>query len=409
MTGPGNRCLLAVLISTLLIPGTHATAADATSANKKALGVELAETRAMMRSLQQRVDQLEKRLDATTEPQSDPSPPAQTSSAPTAPASTASSPSVPSTDASAEGAPAQAAAATPPNRSAKPAPGRVEIDPETAQRALERTLTQTGALLLPQGTFEFTPSFTYVRNEQNIGVLATFNNPETGTPVTTLANQENRRDESTLRLGLRYGLPFNAQIEMELPVNHVRATRFNQLGVESRTRATGIGDISLGVAKTLRREKGWRPDMVGRINYEFGNGKREAGGEALGGGFRQLQGELLALWRQDPLAFTVGASYSKVFSRDGFTPGDNVGISFGTMLAASQATTLSLGFTQLYKEKEKLNGVKTPGSQQTFGILNLGATSVLSQDVTLVTNVAIGMGDGAPEYGISFALPILFR
>ncbi|HKJ88657.1 MAG TPA: hypothetical protein VKA48_09140, partial [Gammaproteobacteria bacterium] len=45
-------------------------------------------------------------------------------------------------------------------------PGRVVVNKEAAERALERTLTQTGALLVPPGQFEIEPGFSYTRRER---------------------------------------------------------------------------------------------------------------------------------------------------------------------------------------------------------------------------------------------------
>jgi hypothetical protein len=43
--------------------------------------------------------------------------------------------------------------------------GAIEATEEEVERALERALVQTGALLLPAGTAEIAPSFSYVRQE----------------------------------------------------------------------------------------------------------------------------------------------------------------------------------------------------------------------------------------------------
>jgi len=43
------------------------------------------------------------------------------------------------------------------------APGQIEVEEEDVERALERTLVQAGALLLPFGSVEVEPSFSYTR------------------------------------------------------------------------------------------------------------------------------------------------------------------------------------------------------------------------------------------------------
>ena len=61
-------------------------------------------------------------------------------------------------------APGEAAPAAKPKG---PAPGKVTATEEEAERALERTLTAEGVLLLPYGQLQLEPSFTYTRRESN--------------------------------------------------------------------------------------------------------------------------------------------------------------------------------------------------------------------------------------------------
>jgi hypothetical protein len=79
------------------------------------------------------------------------------------------------------------------------------------------------------------------------------------------------------------------------------------------------------------------------------------------------------------------------------------------VLAASPATSLQFGFSQVYRREQENNGLKISGSDQTYGIVSVGASSVLSRDVTLLTQVGIGVGNDAPKYSFSVAVPILFR
>ena len=113
----------------------------------------------------------------------------------------------------------------------------------------------------------------------------------------------------------------------------------------------------MGIAKTLTRESGWKPDLIGRFTYDFGNGKREDDGVSLNGGYRQMTVELSALKRQDPLAFVINAFYSKTFEKDAHKPGDAMGVSATAVLAASPATSLQIGFSQIYRKKQEINGI----------------------------------------------------
>lgn len=387
-----TRVVTLVLTGSLLPAAPPATADPAIDRPNDTLAAKLAESEAKVLALQQRIERLESRLNAIA-------------------TDVAARPRL--TQLSQPATIAQTSPAAPPPRTApgdgtgttarRSAPGTFEVDEDAAQRALERTLTQSGALLLPSGTLELTPSFTYQRSEQAVATLAATSSG------TVLANQQNRTNQITGFLDLRTGLPYNTQLEMSLPYTRASTTQVTGLGTATSSSSNGIGDVTLGVAKTLVREKGWQPDLIGRVIYNFGNGKQEDGGVQLGGGFRQVQGELVALKRQDPLAFVGSVFYNKSFEKNALTPGDATGFSLGTLLAASPATSLQLKFSQFYRQKLEQNGIKIPGSEQTFGILNLGASSVLSRDTTLITQFGIGLGNDAPKYSFSVLLPILFR
>lgn len=412
MENKSGRTILAAHIAVLgFLAGTQTHAADAQeqrgqAAKEDALLQRLAKSDARAAALQARIDALEKQLQslqAAVTTGAGSAPRMQAAVAPAAPQpapklAQAAPPPAPATSAPASGA----------KTSSRSGAGSFEVDEEAAQRALERTLTQSGALLLPARTIELTPSLSYQRTEQNGQVFATALSPATGTAIPVLANQQIRRSEYLASLGLRAGLPYNAQLEIGLPYQWVRSTQVAP-GSDTSSSGRGVGDITVGLAKTITRESGWRPDLIGRLTFTNGNGKRSDGSVPLSGGFRALQAEVVALKRQDPLAFVASAFYSHSWEEDGLRPGDGTGFTLAALLAASPATSLQFGLAQIHKDKQEQNGIKVPGSEQTYGIATIGASSVLSRDVTLVTRLGIGLGSDAPKYNFSVAVPILFR
>lgn len=344
---------------------------------------------ARVQALQQRVDMLEQRLNDVLRA-------AQAAAPPGSPAAR----------------PVQAASPQPPTTVAQrpPAsrPGSFDVDEDAAQRALERTLTQQGALLLPQGAMSVTPSLGYSRVERDNRVLTDIVNPATGATGVVVDTQTLRRNEFNARVEFRAGLPMESQLEISVPFQHVRSSRRDTFSDPSDANGSGMGDLTIGVAKTLVREKGRMPDVIGRLSFNTGTGKRSDGPVVLNGGYRQLTGEVVALKRQDPLAFFAGASYGHVFEEDGIKPGPVTTLSIGTVLAASPATSLQFGFSQTHRGKQEVNGVRVPGSDETYGMLNVGASSVLSRDVMLIVSAGIGVGSDAPKYSLNVALPITF-
>lgn len=301
---------------------------------------------------------------------------------------------------------------TPPPAAVRPvapksAPGTFDVDEEAAQRALERTLTQSGALLLQPRMMTVTPNFSYTRRETAETPIAT-NITAGGITFPALVNVKNRRNEVTARVDFKAGLPLDSQLELSLPYTHVSQSLRSDFSTESTESGNGFGDLTVGVAKTLLREKGWRPDLIGRLAYGTGSGKLQDGPVTLGGGFRSVQAELVALKRQDPLAFVAGVSYNRAFEKDQIRPGDAFGFSVAALLAASPATSMQFGFGQTFRKETEFNGVKVSGSKSAFGIFNIGASSILARDIMLNTQLGIGLGNDAPKYTFMISLPISF-
>jgi hypothetical protein len=390
----------------LMISAGPASAADSAPATKipstrgKAQARTLAQLRAQVATLERQVKLLEGRLDTMA---------AVTAAAAPAPAP-AAAPSNMLALAPVAAVPVQDT--TPPPAAVRPVapksgPGTFDVDEEAAQRALERTLTQSGALLLPPRMITLTPNLSYTRRETAETPIPA-NITAGGITFPTLVNVRNRRNEVSARLDLKAGLPLDSQLELSLPYTHVSQSVQSDFSTESTTSGNGLGDLTVGVAKTLLREKGWRPDLIGRLVYGTGSGKLQDGPVFLGGGFRSVQAELVALKRQDPLAFVGSVFYNRAFEKDLIRPGDAAGFSVAALLAASPATSLQMGFSQTFRKETELNGVKSSGSKSAFGMFSIGASSILARDIMLNTQLGIGLGNDAPKYTFMISLPITF-
>lgn len=288
----------------------------------------------------------------------------------------------------------------------RPAPGTLEIDPDAADRALERTLTEAGALLLPKGKAEFTPTIGFVRRESESPLLVNIGDD------LVVAGLNTKRSEVTANLDFKVGLPWEYQLELGLPYEFVDQTNILSLGAAGRTSssqtANGLGDFRIGLARQILAEKGWRPDAVLRVTYNTGSGEREDSGISLSGGFPQLRGGLTFLKRQDPLAFVAGLSYAKNYKANNIEPGDEIGFSLGAVLAASPETSLQFGFQQTFSQDTKIDGRRIPESGEPQGILSLGFSSIIAKGVLLNFSVGAGLNEAAPDYFFQVSLPIRF-
>ncbi|MDJ0862654.1 MAG: transporter [Gammaproteobacteria bacterium] len=354
---------------------------------------ELRQRDAAIADLLKRVAELERRI-GLKEPQREPAAPVTAATPRTEPKRDAPIPEGPTAQ------PAVAAAEKEP----QPAPGAVEVDELAAERALERTLTTQGVLLLPAKAFEIEPFFTFNRRD--------LDEPSLTLDETVVARGfRTRRNEYDLGLRGKFGLPFDSQAEVSLPYRIVEQDVANpgDVNFDSSSRTgSSQGDIRLGLAKTLVRERGWRPDLVGRVAWDTATGDQFDDDIALGIGFHELQLSLTALKRQDPLAFSGTLSYEKAYEKNDINPGDEWGATIGVSLAASPQTALSAALVQRFISSSKVDGRRVSGSDRVSGSLLLGASVLLGRQTLLSVNGNVGLTDDAPDYGFSLALPTRF-
>ena len=280
----------------------------------------------------------------------------------------------------------------------------MEVDELAAERALERTLVETGALLLPAGQAEITPSISFLHRDQRVPFAAAGN----------VFESRIRRDEFTFALGLAAGLPFDSQLELQVPYDVVRqdlSVRGGGAAIDSQDDwGNAIGDISVGLAKTVLRENGgWWPDVIVRGIYDSNTGERSDSGVPLGGGFHTLRGQVVALKRQDPLAFVAGLTYSYTFEDDDVQPGDQLSLSLGAGLALSPETSLNVSLNQSWSNEVEINGRSINGSDQNSTTFDFGGSAIIAPRTLLRITSTIGLTDDAPDYGLRASVGYRFN
>ncbi|GJL71124.1 MAG: hypothetical protein NMNS01_03230 [Nitrosomonas sp.] len=290
----------------------------------------------------------------------------------------------------------------------KSSPGEFAVDELAAERALDRSLVQTGALLLPFRQMELQPFFNYSRRENDFPSLVT-NDLGQLIGVRTANVQRNEFDTG---LFFRAGLPFESQLELRLPTRIVNQTNIIPQGATnvmdtSRTGAA-LGDISVGIAKTLLHEDGWLPDLVGRFTWDSASGKITDNNVLMGTGFNDFRVSMTALKRQDPLAFTSQFDYQTTLKKNDTERGDQYSFSLGASLAASPYTSLSLNLQQIWRQKTQIANFNVPGSGDPQSIMNFGLATRVSRQLFFIINGGIGLTDSSPDYVISVALPYRF-
>ncbi len=287
------------------------------------------------------------------------------------------------------------------------APGRIQVDDAMAERALERSLTRDGAVLLRPGFYELEPSFTYTRVEDATpAVIASGGNLFTG-------EVERNSNNLSAGLGFRMGLPWDAQLELSIPyrwrdVESVSNIGFTPVGSSSET-GSGLGDLKLGLAKTLLREGLWRPDLVGRVTWDTASGEMFDDNVSLGGGFHELSASLTAIKRQDPLAFVGGVAYDYTFEEDQLQPGPIISGNLGSYVALSPETSLRFQFSLGYQAETEFAGNRIEGSDRTLGSLVIGGSTLLAPGTLMNLTASFGLTDDADDFSLSVSIPLRFR
>ena len=170
-----------------------------------------------------------------------------------------------------------------------------------------------------------------------------------------------------------------------------------------------VGDLRIGLAKTVLREGLWRPDLVGRITWNTASGENRDNGVSLGGGFHELQASLTAIKRQDPVVFIGGLSYQHSLEKNRITPGPVIATNLGGAIALSPETSLRLSLSGTYQGETELFGSDIDGSDQVIGRFVIGSSTLMAPGVLLNGALAIGLTDAADDMSIMFSLPIRFN
>jgi hypothetical protein len=155
------------------------------------------------------------------------------------------------------------------------------------------------------------------------------------------------------------------------------------------------------------------PGLLGTASWTARTGSFRLGDvNSPGGGFNVLQAGLTAVKRQDPMVFygavTRAWRLGRTIAGLDIEPGEVTGLKVGTILAASLETSLRLAFDVSRTARTRVNGQKTPGTDTSIGVLEIGLGSVLSARTVLDVRVGVGLTPDAPNYRIDVALPMRF-
>lgn len=263
-------------------------------------------------------------------------------------------------------------------------PERAAGDPEE-QNALERIFVRRGAAVLPAGVIELTPHLFWSHSGGNFG-----------SPVDNLYGTG---------LDARIGLAGGWMLGVNVPVLHRKRT--------GRGGATGIGDVSATVWKSLVTQDGRRPSLVASVRYVAPSAKKAAAGKApLGSGFHRITGRLSSVKNIAPIAFFGDVTVTKFLGETlrgiDVRRSEVFGFGMGASLAVTPEISMSTGLSFDFEDELAVNGFKIDGTSTTKGAVEIGVGALLKRNLFLRFVGAIGITEDSPDVTLSVALPIRF-
>ena len=277
------------------------------------------------------------------------------------------------------------------------APGAVVVKEGDAERALERSLTVEGALLLPAGVLEFDTGITFIRQEDATSGFFMENNQTFPSEV------ELNSDILSANIGLRLGLPWDSQLEMGLPYRFRKSEVLTKVNFEIKNVRTSeldkaLGDASIGLAKTFLRERLWLPDLVGRMTWDTDSGE--------GDGFHEFSGSLTGIKRQDPVTFIGGLSYQHSLKNKDIQPGAGISANFSSLIGLSPETSMRFSISGFYQRETEFDGKVLLGSKRKIATFSIGGSTLLFPGTLLNLSFGIGLTDDADDFSVTVSLPI---
>lgn len=372
---------LSMMIGALVVSATstsHSAYAEESTVSRSQLEAELSQRDAIIIQLLNRIDRLERQVQSQE----------QSSSA---------------DDALGE----QALLPPPATDQTRAQVGGILVDPTAAERALERSLVEDGAVLLEPGTIELTPSLSYTRREVDSPIAVA-----QGDGV-RIGEARTERNEFDLDLGVRVGLPSDAQIEFGLPYSLVN----RQLSIRAGDRAPdaddetarAVGNLRLGLAKTIVGGSDNFPDTVGRLTWNTRTGNPTNDGVTLHSDFHSIEAELVSTLNQDPLVYVGALSFEHFLENDDLQPGNEIQLTLGANLAASPESSLSFSLVQSYQDDFEVDGQQLDASDRFEASLGVGVSTILSRNKLLSVSGLIGVTNDAPDYSLIVSMPIRFH
>lgn len=299
--------------------------------------------------------------------------------------------------------------------------------------------------------FTFEPSLSYSHFDRRQLVLNGFLALDT-IFLGNIAVEENKADIWQLDLAGRFAITPRLQWYVDEPFLY-RRTNFLSGGAGGSapalseatvSRPMNSGDVTTGIYYQLQNESSGHPDIVANVALKFPTGKDPYGVKVVkpdpsndslqvpaslptGNGMYTLFGGLSVLKTVDPVILFANAGVYHNFARSfgdistdpsSVVPGRvDLRNSFqwgaGLALALNDKVALTFSYTQLVSQAARKQETGQPwqtiiGSDANAATLDTGMSYALSDHLTMVASVGVGLTPDAPNVEVSVKLPYTF-
>jgi hypothetical protein len=312
-----------------------------------------------------------------------------------------------------------------------------------------QTITSTQGIPLFDKRFSFEQGITYTHYDKRSLVLRGFLALDS-ILLGQIDLQQIKTDQLQYDLTGRWTLSERVSVDLNMPLVYRRSLYFSPGAGGAAANISDLsngssapGDASVGLYYQLPKKAPTDLDWISSIrikapsgDHAFGIKLREAAGndnlvipvrQPTGNGIWSVTLGMSVLKTYDPVVlfgnfayvYNIKRSFSDLSStQDVLTPGDvKMGnawsLGAGFALALSDKTSASFSYAQLLQQAAHLRTTNGPwnrqvGSDANSATLNMGLTHQLSQKLSMVGTLSVGLTPDAPNFSIGFKFPYSF-
>jgi len=219
--------------------------------------------------------------------------------------------------------------------------------------------------------------------------------------------RKNRNRSLSMPLGISYGVSDRMEVNASVPLVYKGDEVISPDNV-AKNKRFGIGDLSLGVSYTLKKESETSPAITSTFSLTAPTGnKQEATATnplTIGSGFWGVSTGLSVSKSIDPAVVFFNIGYQHTFDDDrngvNVQPGGSFQYGFGAGLSVNSAVSFSGRISGSYQRESKTNGERVRGSSGEPISFITSMSYRVSQTSRLETSLNIGLTDDASDIGI---------